>query len=805
MNQQELHKQLLEAFKIEAEERIASMFSTLTALEKSTEPESRAKMLEIVYREAHSLKGAARSVNIIPVETLCQAMESLFSDLKQETIVFTPDIFDTFHTSVGMIENFLSTEEHTRAELENTIEELAARLTAYKQTAPETLSESETLSKSPGRASEIGQHTPSKDRPLAIETDEPRAPDGRVPASKNPETPQKTAALEKSVTEPAAEPRIPAASPPARAWSTDTVRISTAKLDSLLLKTEELITLKQIMNQHLEKMHDTSLAIDKWKKLSEKSRKELHDIRRRIARSGQLDRFFDLYDMNHDQIRDTDHRINELATALDHSSRLLGAMVDDLLDEVKKTSLLPFNTLFAILPRMVRDISRDLGKDADLEVSGGDIEIDKRILEGLKDPFLHLIRNAIDHGIETPEARYQKQKSAWGKIRVSVFQPESNRVEITIADDGNGIDLDRIRKKSIKSGMLSSEQADALTDAETISLIFQSGISTSPLITEISGRGLGMAIVAEHIEHLGGLIRIASDPGCGTTFKIELPVSLSTFRGVIVSASGHDFILPVAHIEHTIRIRPEEIRTVENKSIITQNGRATSLVSLSDILGLPHAPFPEGTAENFTLPVVIFGSSEQTIACIVDHVANEQEVLVKNLGKQLKKVPNISGATILGDGRVVPILNVNELIASASGQSISRVLERKIKTKKKETQKSLLIVEDSFTSRTLLKNILEATGYRVATAIDGEDGFRQLKTGAFDAVVSDVEMPKMNGFDLTRKIRTDKLLAATPVILVTSLDSREDREQGVDAGADAYIVKSNFDQSNLLEVLKRLV
>ena len=228
--------------------------------------------------------------------------------------------------------------------------------------------------------------------------------------------------------------------------------------------------------------------------------------------------------MNHDQIRDTDHQINELATALDHSAACSEQWWTTCSMRSKKhpsSRLIPY---LPSCPGWCANISRDLGKDADLEVSGGDIEIDKRILEGLKDPFLHLIRNAIDHGIETPEARYQKQKSAWGKIRVSVFQPESNRVEITIADDGNGIDLDRIRKKSINSGMLSSEQAEALTDAETISLIFQSGISTSPLITEISGRGLGMAIVAEHIEHLGGLIRIASDPGCGTTFKIELPV-----------------------------------------------------------------------------------------------------------------------------------------------------------------------------------------------------------------------------------------------------------------------------------------
>ena len=490
---------------------------------------------------------------------------------------------------------------------------------------------------------------------------------------------------------------------------------------------------------------------------------------------------------------------------MEQSNRMLGSMVDDLLYEVKKTSLLPFSTLFSIFPRMVREISRDLGKDVDLELSGGDVEIDKRILEGLKDPVIHLIRNAIDHGIETPDARKRQQKSPWGKIRIAVFQPESNKVQVSISDDGIGINLEKIRNKAVQNKLLSASRADELTDDETLSLIFQSGISTSPLITEISGHGLGMAIVKEHIDNLGGLILISTDPDRGTTFKIEMPVSLATFRGVVVSASGHDFILPVAHIEHTIRIKPGDIKSVENKSVISLNGHPVSLIGLSDILGLPNLPLPDTPAKKFTMPVVILGSGEKTIACIVDNVSNEQEVLVKNLGKQLKRVPSISGATILGNGRVVPILNVNDLISASSGKSISSAMEKKIDMKKKEKQKSLLVVEDSFTSRTLLKNILEATGYGVTTAIDGEDGFQQLKAQNFDAVISDVEMPKMNGFELTKKIRGDEMLAEKPVVLVTSLDTREDRERGVDAGADAYIVKSNFDQSNLLEVLKRLV
>jgi len=789
MNNQDLQQQLLEAFKTEAEERIASMFSNLTALEKTTDPENRGKMLEIVYREAHSLKGAARSVNIIPIETLCQEIEGLFSKLKDEKVNFTPGLFDTLHDAVGIIEKYLSVPEPERHKFENTISELTESLSIYKLADKGSESDAKTQQKNEAPAVPKQVITPD---PLISKTESLES----IPV---PVTAPEIHKPVEDIKQVRFEPK-----PSAKSWLADTVRISTAKLDSLLLKAEELITLKQILNQHLQQIQTTSSSIDKWKKLSDKSKKELREIRLQFQNTTLLDRFFQLYDMNHDQIMVTDSRLNELSSSVEQSSRLIGGMVDDLLDEMKKTSLLPFSTLFSILPKMTRDISRDLGKDVDLELSGSDIEIDKRILEGFKDPLIHLIRNAIDHGIETPDTRKLYGKSPWGKIRLMVSQPESNKVEILLSDDGKGIDVGGIRAKAIKSGLISDVQAAELTDDETISLIFQSGISTSPLITEISGRGLGMAIVQEHIENLSGLFVISTDPGQGTTFKIELPVSLATFRGVIVSASGHDYILPVAHIEHTIQIEPGEIKTVENKTVISINGQAVSLIFLSDILGLPHPTYPD-TQKKITMPVVIFGSGEKRIACIVDKITNEQDVLVKTLGKQLKRIPNISGATILGNGKVVPILNINDLISASSGKSISLAMKQTIDTKKEETKKSILIVEDSFTSRTLLKNILDASGYIVTTAIDGEDGYQQAKLGDFDAVISDVEMPKMNGFELTRKIRDTESLAQKPVILVTSLDSREDREKGIDAGADAYIVKSSFDQSNLLEVLERLV
>lgn len=787
MNPEEIQRQLREAFKIEAEERIASMFENLTALEKSADPDTRSRMLEIVYREAHSLKGAARSVNILPVESICQEMEGLFSRLKNNELAFTPTLFDALHQAVGLVEQYVGAPETDQAPLKKDMEILTAALSDFRDGSAETaapLSRKARLSDAPGPETETGPQVSRPEKP----------PEASLPPHPG-SAPDAVPSLPKSFSMP---PRK----------TSETVRISTAKLDALLLKAEELITVKQVFSQHLNEIKDALQVIRHWQKISEKSRKELRELRALAHQTPRLLHFFQLYDLNHSQIEESSRRMAGLAKSMDHSSRSLSSMVDDLLEEMKKTALLPFSHLFSLLPRMVRDLSREMGKEVELELTGDEVEIDKRILEGLKDPLIHLIRNALDHGIETPETRKKARKTPWGTIRLSVAQPESNKVAIELFDDGCGIDTARLKQKAVDAGSLDPRTADAMTDADALSLIWLSGLSTSAMITEISGRGLGMAIVQEHVESLNGIISVSTAPGRGTAFKIEVPVSLATFRGLVVSSAGHDFILPIAHVEQTFRLAPDAIRTVGSKSVIAVNGQPVSLVNLADLLGLPlpEDHFFQGSREGrVLLPLVVLGSGQKRIACIVDQIRDEQDVLVKGLGKQLRRVPNLSGATILGDGTVVPILNVNDLIGTAAGRSLPAVMTQAIEILKHQVQKSLLIVEDSFTSRTLLKNILEASGYLVTTAIDGEDGYRRLSTQAFDAVISDVEMPKMNGFELTRKIRETEALASLPVVLITSLDSREDKEKGMDAGADAYIVKSSFDQSNLLEVLERLI
>ncbi|MGH8863600.1 MAG: hybrid sensor histidine kinase/response regulator, partial [Burkholderiales bacterium] len=493
-------------------------------------------------------------------------------------------------------------------------------------------------------------------------------------------------------------------------------------------------------------------------------------------------------------------RLTALAKSAEHDQRSLGTMVDGLLEDMKKVLMLPISSALEMFPKMVRDLSRDKGKDVKLVVAGGEIEIDRRILEEVRDPLVHLIRNCIDHGVETPEVRQGANKPPQGTVTLAMTQRNGNKIEILVSDDGAGIDLSKVREAARKLGLVAPEDANR---PALLPLVFQSGVSTAPIITDLSGRGLGLAIVREKVEKLGGIVSVETDPGRGTSFHIVLPLTLATFRGVHVRVNDQQFVLPSTHVEQGVRLKREVIKTVENRETIPWKGEAVALVRLADVLELPRMR-AEGAA-NDIVQAIILGSASQRIAFGVDEILSEQEVLVKPLGKQLSRVRNIAGATVLGTGKAVPILNVADLLRSAVKIAAAPMAIRGDKQEVVVETKSILVVEDSITSRALLQSILESAGYKVVTAVDGIDGLTRLKTEHLDLVVSDVEMPRMNGFDLTVKIRADKALAQLPVILVTALESREHRELGVDAGANAYIVKSSFDQSDLLETVRRLV
>ena len=383
-------------------------------------------------------------------------------------------------------------------------------------------------------------------------------------------------------------------------------------------------------------------------------------------------------------------------------------------------------------------------------------------------------------------------------------------IEITLSDDGKGINKEYLLKAAIKSGNLSSEDAQKLDPKEILSLIYQSGVSTSSIITDISGRGLGLSIVREKVEKLNGRISVETEVNTGTTFHIILPVTLATFRGILVKLQEFMFILPTMNVERVLKVDPEKIKTVENHETIMIDDQILPVADLGEVLGLTEhnhvgsGKMETGLGNSNQIRIVVLISGKHRIAFKVDDVLDERQVLVKGLGKLLSRVKNISGATVLGSGKVVPVLNITDLMKSAF-RSAEKIKGQISLEKTTDKIKKILVAEDSITARTLIKNILETAGYQVSTAVDGTDAFTMAHSDKFDLIVSDVDMPRMNGFELTAKIRNNKKLSEVPMVLITALESREDRERGIEVGAYAYIIKSSFDQANLLEIIKKLI
>jgi two-component system, chemotaxis family, sensor kinase CheA len=413
-----------------------------------------------------------------------------------------------------------------------------------------------------------------------------------------------------------------------------------------------------------------------------------------------------------------------------------------------------------------------------------------------------LIRNSIDHGIESPAERERLGKPRRASLKLTVTQTAGNMVEIVVADDGAGINLDRVRESAVKSGLVAEEDAGRLTRDEIIALIFQSSLTTSAIITEISGRGLGMAIVKEKLVNLGGQVTIETEAGVGTTIRLVLPVTVATFRGILIRVGGHILVVPTTNMERVLRMRRSDVRTIEGRETIVLSDEVIAVMHLEGLLELPKLSITDEKSD--FMMVIVLSNPSARIAFVVDDVLEEQEVLVKSLGKPLKRVRNVGGVTVLGSGRAAPILHVNDLLKSSRRMG-AHLKTSVVKGLGKQEAKRVLVVDDTITARMLMKNILESAGYSVKTANDGIEAWSALKQEHFDLVLADIEMPNMNGWDLTNKIRQDKKLADMPVIVVTSLASREDRERGVSVGANAYFVKSSFDQTNLLEVIQKLV
>ncbi len=783
-------QRLLEAFQVEAREHIQSFASGLLELETHPSPERQVQIVETIYRDAHSLKGAARAVDSRQIEAICQGLESVFSAWKKGAISLEPAQFDVLHRAVNFVSSVL---ESGYAAPGSTVSEMVQQLERLRsgKPAPAPAPEAPTAAAAPVEPERAAESAPDQPSP---------APEVEVKV------------IEHARTEPSNLP--PAVTSPAPVFmelppAPETVRISTEKLDAVLLQAEEMLSAKLTAAVHVAELRELRAEVARlrsdWRRLEPPLRTYGNGGRTAEERLAAVAHVCESAGI---RLKAVETRLLGLLRHADRDHRALGGMVENLLDEAKRLVMLPIGSLLEGFPRLVRELARDQGKEIHFTMRGHDIEIDKRILEQIKDPLIHILRNAVDHGIEAPAAR--GAKSSQGSIDLVVSQV-GREVRIDISDDGRGLDLAKVKKSAVRAGKITVQQARWLNDDESRELIFRSDVSTTRVVTEISGRGLGLAIARDKVKKLGGRITVTSEVEEGTQFHIAVPTTLATIRAVLVRSGGQAFVLPVTDIDRVAAIGVQEIRPVEGRETITIDQRVIPLFRLGDVLGLqqtaenhPSKTGVDGPRATKRLPTVILGSAEQRMAFLVDEVGAEQEVLVKPLGKPLLRVRNVAGATILADGRPAPLLHTGDLLASAQRRSQAGPPPA-IAAEMRPEKAAILVAEDSITSRMLLKNILEAAGYPVVTAFDGADALATLRTREFGLVVSDIDMPRLDGFGLTEAIRADRRLSELPVILVTARETPEDRERGIDAGANAYLIKSGFDQSDLLAAIGRLI
>ncbi|MDP8244354.1 MAG: hybrid sensor histidine kinase/response regulator [Candidatus Hinthialibacter antarcticus] len=508
-------------------------------------------------------------------------------------------------------------------------------------------------------------------------------------------------------------------------------------------------------------------------------------------------------------LQEIDEQLNECRNAVTnlyndfelHARRTVRTS-NNLYRSVVASKLRPFTDGVRPFPRMVRDIAQSLGKKVKFKIDGHQTQVDRDILEKMESPLNHLIRNAIDHGIETPPERASAGKPETGVIHISATH-RSGFLIVQIEDDGRGIGYDSIRRKVIKKGLAPEEMVEKLTEAELMEFLFLPGFSTSDTVTEISGRGFGLDVVHNAIREVGGLVRAFSTPGKGMRFELQLPLTLSIVRALLVEIAGEPYAFPVARIDRVLHVERERIERIEDQPFVTVNERHIGLVSARQALELDDA-----SGEENEWPVVLLSDRFRSYGLVVDRILEVRRLVVRTLDPRLGKVADISAATLLDDGTPALILDVDDLLRTIddilSGGRLKK-FDQNQQTTLAQIKKRVLVVDDSLTVREVERQLLLNHGYDVETAVDGIDGWNALRRGEFDLVVTDVDMPRLNGFELVQRIKQDERLRSMPVMIVSYKDREQDRRQGMEAGADYYLTKSSFHDETLLQAVDDLI
>ncbi|MFP6058972.1 chemotaxis histidine kinase/response regulator CheAY2 [Helicobacter pylori] len=794
-------QEIMEDFLIEAFEMNEQLDQDLVELEHNPED---LDLLNRIFRVAHTIKGSSSFLNLNILTHLTHNMEDVLNRARKGEIKITPDIMDVVLRSIDLMKTLLVTIRDTGSDTnngkENEIEEAVKQLQAITSQNLEGAKETSGTKEAPQKENKEGAKEETKeenkenkakaptaenltsDNPLAdepdldyanmsaeeVEAEIERLLNKRQEADKERRAQKKQEAKPKQEVAPKTEtPKAPKTETKAKAKADteenkapsigveQTVRVDVRRLDHLMNLIGELVLGK---NRLIRIYSDVEERYDGEKFLEE---------------------------------------LNQVVSSI-------SAVTTDLQLAVMKTRMQPVGKVFNKFPRMVRDLSRELGKSIELIIEGEETELDKSIVEEIGDPLIHIIRNSCDHGIEPLEERRRLNKPETGKVQLSAYN-EGNHIVIKISDDGKGLDPVMLKEKAIEKGVISERDAEGMSDREAFNLIFKPGFSTAKVVSNVSGRGVGMDVVKTNIEKLNGIIEIDSEVGVGTTQKLKIPLTLAIIQALLVGVQEEYYAIPLSSVLETVRISQDEIYSVDGKSVLRLRDEVLSLVRLSDIFKVDAI-----LESNSDVYVVIIGLADQKIGVIVDYLIGQEEVVIKSLGYYLKNTRGIAGATVRGDGKITLIVDVGAMMDMAKSikVNITNLMNESENTKSKNSPSDYIVlaIDDSSTDRAIIRKCLKPLGITLLEASNGLEGLEMLKNGdkTPDAILVDIEMPKMDGYTFASEVRKYNKFKNLPLIAVTSRVTKTDRMRGVESGMTEYITKP-YSGEYLTTVVKRSI
>lgn len=783
-------QELMEDFLVEAFEMIEQLDQDLVELESNPED---LELLNKIFRVAHTIKGSSSFLNFDILTRLTHNMEDVLNKARRDELKITPDVMDVVLRSIDLMKALLTAirDRGTDANSGIEIDDCVAQLQAISNSNGASVEAQAPAPAAPAtaapqaEASAADPNNPLADEPeldyanMSAEQVEAeierllkkrqeadkqaraaKKADGNAPEVQAPKAPEAApapkAAAPQAAPKPAAKPAPKKAGGDEKAPAASveqTVRVDVKRLDHLMNLIGELVLGK---NRLIKIYSDVEERYDGEKFLEE---------------------------------------LNQVVASI-------SSVTTDVQLAVMKTRMQPVGKVFNKFPRMVRDLSRELGKNIDLVITGEETELDKSIVEEIGDPLVHIIRNSCDHGVEKPEDRVAAGKPETGTVELKAYN-EGNHIVIEIADDGKGLDAEMLKMKAIEKGVISEREADTMSDKEAFSIIFKPGFSTAAAITNVSGRGVGMDVVKTNIEKLNGIIDIESEKGVGTTQKLKIPLTLAIIQALLVAVQEEYYAIPLSSVIETVRVSQDEIYTVDGKSVLRLRDEVLSIVRLADIFKVDSVL--ESTNEVY---VVVIGLAEQKMGVIVDYLVGQEEVVIKSLGYYLKGTEGIAGATVRGDGKITMIVDVAAMMEMAKEVkvNITKLAEDNAaaKTKTSPSDYVVLAIDDSNTDRAIMKKCLKTLGVTVLEAANGLDGLEIVKNGdkQLDAVLVDIEMPKMDGYTFASEVRKYNKFKNLPLIAVTSRNSKTDRMRGVESGMTEYITKP-YTPEYLANVVRR--